>query len=53
VSLVNLLWLIVAVIVAVWLAGFLLDVAGSLIHLLLIVVLALVIYQLATGRRSI
>jgi Family of unknown function (DUF5670) len=53
VSLTNLLWLIVAVILAVWLAGLLLDVAGSLVHLLLIVVLALVIYQLITGRRSI
>jgi len=47
------LWLIAAVIVAIWIIGLVVDVAGNLIHLLLIVALAVVIYNLVTGRRSV
>ena len=52
-SLTNLLWLIIAVIIAVWLAGLLLTNIGSLVHILLIVVLALVIYNVVTGRSAV
>ncbi|MBA3338012.1 MAG: lmo0937 family membrane protein [Chloroflexia bacterium] len=47
------LWVILAVIVIVWLGGLLLDVAGNLIHILLIVALAVLIYNLVTGRRAV
>lgn len=47
------LWLIAAVIVAIWVIGWLADVAGNLVHLLLIVALAVVIYNLLTSRRSV
>ncbi len=47
------LWVILAVIVIVWLGGLLLDIAGNLIHILLIVALAVLIYNLVTGRRAV
>jgi hypothetical protein len=49
----GILWLILIVILAVWLIGLLADVAGGLIHLLLIVALAILIYNLVTGRRAV
>ena len=45
------LWAILAVVVVVWLIGFIIDVAGNAIHLLLIVALAILIYNLLAGRR--
>jgi hypothetical protein len=36
----------------VWIVGFMIDVAGGLIHLLLIVALAILILNLVTGSRS-
>lgn len=50
---VGLLWTILAIVVVVWLFGLLLDIGGSLIHLLLIVAAALLIYNLITGRRAV
>lgn len=47
-----LLWLILLVVLAVWLFGLLLDVAGGLIHLLLIVALVILIVNLLTGRSG-
>jgi hypothetical protein len=44
-------WVIVAVLVVLWLLGFLLRAFGGLIHLLLIIALIIVIYRLVTGRR--
>ncbi len=48
----NLLWAIIVVVFVVWLLGFVLHFGGSLIHLLLLVVVALVIYNLLTGRGA-
>lgn len=50
---VGILWAILVVILIVWLIGLLAEVAGSLIHLLLIVALAILIYNLVTGRRTV
>ena len=50
---VGILWAILVVVLAVWLIGLLADVAGNLIHVLLIVALAILIYNLLTGRRSV
>ncbi len=49
---VGILWAILAVVLVVWLIGFLADVAGNLIHLLLLVALAILAYNFITGRRS-
>ena len=50
-SLANILWLVVVVIVAFWLIGLVANVAGNLIHLLLVVALLVLLYNLLTGRR--
>lgn len=50
----NLLYIIVAVLVVLWLAGFLLaHVASPLIHLILVVAVIILVYQLVTGKRSV
>lgn len=46
------LWAIVVVLLICWLLGFTVFNLGSLIHILLIVVLFMVIYNLLTGRRG-
>ncbi len=45
----GILWLVVAVIVALWLLGLAAGIAGHLIHLLLLVALPVLVYNLATG----
>jgi hypothetical protein len=47
----NLLWLIVIILVIAWLGGFALHVGGGLIHLLLVIAVIVVIFQLVSGRR--
>ncbi len=48
----SLLWLVVLVLAVMWALGaFVVNVGGGLIHLLLVIVLLLVIYNLFTGRR--
>ena len=51
-SLANILWLVVVVIVALWLIGFIANVAGNLIHALLVIALVVVVFNLLTGRRA-
>jgi hypothetical protein len=47
------LWTLFLVLLILWLAGFGFSVGGSLIHLLLVLALVLLIYNLATGRRTV
>lgn len=49
----GILWTILAIVVLVWLLGLLLDFGGSVIHVLLIVAAAILIYNLITGRRAV
>jgi hypothetical protein len=46
------LWTIFVIVLVLWLLGFSLHIAGSLIHLLLVVALIVLIVNLLTGRRS-
>jgi hypothetical protein len=48
----NVLWTIIVVVFVLWILGFALQFGGSLIHLLLLVVIVLVIYNLLTGRGA-
>ena len=50
---VGILWTILVIVVVVWLIGLLLDLVGNFIHLLLLVALALLVYNLITGRRGV
>ena len=47
------LWTLFAMILILWLVGFGLDIAGSLIHVLLFIGLGLLIVNLLTGRNTI
>ena len=44
---------IAVVLIVFWLAGFLLHVAGSLIHLLLVLGMAVLLIDLFSGRRHV
>ena len=47
------LWTIFAILLILWLLGFSFHVAGSLIHLLLVVAVIVLIVNLITGRRTV
>ena len=46
------LWTIEAILLIMWLLGFSFKIAGSLVHLLLVVALVVVIFNLLSGRRG-
>lgn len=48
----QILWIVFVIIVAIWLIGVVADIAGGLIHLLLVVALIVLAYNLITGRRQ-
>jgi len=45
------LWTIIFVLLVLWLLGFALDVAGGLIHILLVIALVVIVFRLFTGRK--
>ena len=47
------LWTIVVVLLLLWLFGLVLDIAGGLIHLLLIIGIVVLIWNFVAGRRSV
>jgi hypothetical protein len=46
------LWTIFVVLGILWLLGFSFHVGGALIHLLLVVALVILVFNLVSGRRS-
>ncbi|HEY2495598.1 MAG TPA: lmo0937 family membrane protein [Candidatus Angelobacter sp.] len=46
------LWTIFAILLLLWLLGWGFHVAGSLIHLILVIALVVMVIQLITGRRA-
>jgi hypothetical protein len=47
------IWTIAVILFVLWLLGFgVFHVAGSLIHLLLVVAVVVILYQVVTGRRA-
>jgi hypothetical protein len=50
---VSLIWTIVVVLFVLWLLGFALHFAGGLIHLLLVLAIIGIIYNLLVGRRAV
>jgi hypothetical protein len=45
------LWTLVAILLLLWIFGLVLDVVGGLIHILLVVALVVVLFQMLSGRR--
>ncbi len=52
-SLTYLLWVILVIVLIAWLLGFAFSVGGSLIHLLLVVALIVLIYNLLFAGRTV
>ena len=50
---VGILWAVLVIVLILWLIGLLVGFAGSVIHVLLIVALAIPISNLITGRRAV
>jgi hypothetical protein len=48
----DMLWTIFAILLILWLLGFGFHVAGSLIHLLLVIAVVVLLIELITGRRA-
>ncbi|TVQ46130.1 MAG: lmo0937 family membrane protein [Gloeocapsa sp. DLM2.Bin57] len=46
----NLVWTVAVVLIIFWLLGFSINIGGSLIHLLLVIALIAIVYNLVTGR---
>ena len=46
------LWTIVVVLVVLWLLGFGFQIGGGLIHLLLVIAVVVLIFNLISGRRA-
>lgn len=46
------LWSLIVILLILWLLGFTVLNVGSLIHLLLVLALVVLVYQLVTGRRA-
>lgn len=47
------LWTILVVLLILWLLGFSFHIGGGLIHLLLVIALMVLIFNLITGRRRV
>jgi hypothetical protein len=45
------LWTLLILLLILWILGFSFQVAGNLIHILLVVALVVLVFQLITGRR--
>jgi hypothetical protein len=53
-GLANILWIIVVILVVLWLLGIAaFHIAGWFIHLLLVVAVILILYNLFAGRRAV
>jgi hypothetical protein len=48
----DMIWTIFVILVILWLLGFSFHIGGSLIHLLLVIALVVLVYNLLTGRRG-
>jgi len=46
------LWTILVILLIMWALGFSFQIAGGLVHILLVIALVVLIMQLLTGRRA-
>jgi hypothetical protein len=49
---INLIWTVIVVLFVLWLLGFVLHVGGALIHLVLVVAVVLVIFNVLTKGKA-
>lgn len=53
VSLANILWAVLVILVVLWLVGLVANIGGGLIHILLVVAAIILIYNLVAGRSTV
>lgn len=49
----GILYTIVSILFILWLIGFVMHIAGSLIHILLVIAVIVFLYNFITGRRTV
>ena len=49
---VGIIWGIIVVLVVLWVLGFAIHIGGSLIHILLVIAVVLLVFNLFTGRGA-
>ncbi len=49
---INIIWTLIGLLFLFWILGFIAHVGGGLIHILLVIAVILVIFNLITGRRT-
>jgi hypothetical protein len=47
------LWTIIVILFVLWLLGFSLHIGGGLIHILLVIAVIVLVFNLLTGRRGV
>jgi Family of unknown function (DUF5670) len=47
------LWTIIVILFVLWILGLLTSIGGGLIHILLVLAVIVLLYQLLTGRRAV
>ena len=48
----SLIWGVIVVLFALWVLGFAIHIGGGLIHILLVIALVLIVYNVVTGRGA-
>jgi hypothetical protein len=48
----GIIWAVIVVLFVLWVLGFAIHIGGGLIHLLLVVALILLVYNIVTGRGA-
>lgn len=48
----NLIWGVIVVLFVLWVLGFAIHIGGGLIHILLVIALVLIVYNVLTGRGA-
>jgi hypothetical protein len=46
------IWAVIVVLFVLWILGFAIHIGGSLIHLLLVIALVLLVFNILTGRGA-
>jgi hypothetical protein len=49
----SILYAIAVILIILWLLGFVLNIAGGLIHILLVIAIIIIVYNLVTGRTRV
>jgi Family of unknown function (DUF5670) len=47
------LWTLIVILLVLWLLGLLTSIGGGLIHVLLVIALIVLVFQLLSGRRAV